>query len=215
MQRLLQVSMYAGSICLLLVSAAVGQMRQGKLGVGLSGSGYIFQSDLPQNDVTFGGNVNLTYSVAEYIGLRGALGTAFLEGKTTTGTKVRTNLYYGSLSLSVDLMPHEKFNPFLLAGGSIIGFDPRTSSGDALTAAGISRWDLNFSGGLGFDYFIDEFWAINVTAEGVLTFNDYLDGTKLGSTNDTYGRVSVGFRYHFFDESFIKKMIEAFEKRGK
>ncbi|MEK6757164.1 MAG: outer membrane beta-barrel protein [Bacteroidota bacterium] len=208
-------------LVLVLVTVGLAQTRAGKFGVGVAGTGYYFlQSDLGTNDPSGGGAVSLSYSVAEYVSLRSLLGVGYLAGKQKasplypSGRSIETNLYHWNLAISLDFMPHGQFNPFVYVGGGLLWFDPRGSDGSQIVGGGVSRFDTNYLAGIGFDYFFDEFWALTLSAEGVGGFTSQLDGAKTG-TNDTYGRVSLGLRYHFFDQDFVKRMIDAFEKRGK
>ncbi|MBM4160247.1 MAG: porin family protein [Ignavibacteria bacterium] len=203
------------------VSIGFAQTRSGKLGIGVAGTGYyLFQSDLKTNDPSGGGAVSLTYSIVENISLRSLLGVGYLAGTqkvappATTGKSIETNLYHWNLAISYDILPHSQFNPFVYVGGGLLWFDPRESNGAQLAGAGVPRFDTNYLAGIGFDYFFDEFWAITLSAEGVGGFNSWLDGTKTG-TNDMYARVSLGLRFHVFDQNFVKRMIDAFEQRGK
>ena len=201
-------------LLILAVSWANSQMRTGKLGLGLGGTTYFLQSDYKTSDLSAGGAVNLTYSVAENIGLRSSLGFGYFQGKDALGTSLETSASHWNLTASYDFMPHDQFSPFLSAGAGLLFFDPRTKTGNALTGGGSARFDINFLGGAGFDYFFDEFWALTVSAEGALGFTDQLDGIK-GGGNDGYVRFTVGIRYHFFDEDFVRRMIDAFGRRGK
>jgi len=208
-------------LILAFLSIGFGQMRVGKLGVGLAGTGYYFlQTNLKTPDPSGGGAVSLTYSVANHVSLRSLLGAGYLAGTQASSTlypsgrSIETNIYHWNLALAYDFLPDGRFNPFIYVGGGLLWFDPRDKNGGQLTVSGVPRFDTNFLGGIGFDYFFNEFWAISLSAEGVGGFTSWLDGTK-GSTNDSYGRVSFGVRYHFFDQNFVKKMLDAFEQRGK
>ena len=208
-------------LVVVLVTVGLAQTRVGKFGVGVAGTGYYFvQSGLSTNDPSGGGAVSLSYSVAENVSLRSLLGVGYLAGKQKAsalypyGRPIETNLYHWNLAISFDLMPHDQFNPFIYAGGGLLWFDARGSDGSQIVGGGVPRFDTNYLAGIGFDYFFDEFWAITLSAEGVGGFTSQLDGWKTG-TNDMYGRVSLGLRYHFFDQNLVKRMIDAFEKRGK
>lgn len=213
MKTLWRTSLVVGTV-LLTVSLGYSQMRMGKLGVGISGTGYVLNSDFKSAELSGGGGVNVTYSMAENVSLRSLFGLGVIRGKNSANVEHETQLSHWNISVNYDFIPHQQFNPFIFAGTGLLFFDPRTSSGDALTGSGASRFDINFLGGAGFDYFFNEFWALTVSGEAVLGFTDQLDGIKSGS-NDLYGRISIGIRYHFFDEEFVRRMVDTFEKRGK
>jgi hypothetical protein len=206
-------------LILAFVSISFGQMRVGKFGIGLAGTGYYFlQSNLKTPDPSGGGAVSLTYSIVNHVSLRSLLGVGYLAGKQAasllypTGRSIETNIYHWDLALAFDFVPNGRFNPFIYVGGGLLWFDPRDKNGAPLTGGAVPRFDTNFLGGIGFDYFFNEFWAVSVSAEGVGGFNTWLDGTN-GSMNDSYGRVSVGIRYHLFDQNFVKKMLDAFQEQ--
>jgi hypothetical protein len=208
-------------LILAFASVGFGQMRAGKFGVGLAGTGYYFlQSNLKTPDPSGGGAVSLTYSIANHVSLRSLMGVGYLAGTQVSsalypsGRSIETNIYHWNLALAYDLVSDARFNPFIYVGGGLLWFDARDKNGGQLTGAGMPRFDTNYLAGIGFDYFFDEFWAISLSAEGVGGFTSWLDGTK-GSTNDTYGRVAFSLRYHFFDQNFVKEMIDAFENRAK
>lgn len=195
------------------VSVAESQVRQGKFGFGISGSGNILQSDWKTNDVGLGASADLTYSLVENWGLRSSLGFDTFTGKNSAGLKVLSTAIHANLAVSYDFMPHEAFNPFVFGGGGLMFYYPRIDKGLALLSGNDRPWDVSVIGGVGFDYFLDEFWSITVSAEAGLMGSDNIEGYA-GGFNDTFGRVSIGVRYYLFDKDFVKRMIEAFEKRG-
>jgi hypothetical protein len=77
-----------------------------------------------------------------------------------------------------------------------------------------SNSDIQYIGGLGFDYFPSEFWSITMMGEYVLTGSKYYNG-PVSSDNDSFLRGSIQIRYYFFDESFIVKLLEAQRDRSK
>lgn len=214
-------------VVLFLVSAvAMGQMRSNKLGVGVSGSYFMLQSDFSTSSPSIGGGVDLSYSVVEYLSIRSSLGFGLLEAKalkagaTTLASSMQTSLIFGNLYITADLLPNGEFNPFVFAGGSGIFFDSRaTIAGDAgstfsTTTVG-KRMKGTVVGGVGFDFFLSEFFSITVAGEMGLPYSDILDGYAGGSKKDSYQRISLGVRYYFFDQDFITRMLKALEERYK
>ncbi len=214
-------------VVMFLVSAvAMGQMRSNKLGVGIGGSYFLLQSDFSTVSPSFGGGVDLSYSVVENLSIRTSLGFGLLEAKTlkagttTLATAMQTSLIFGNLYVTADLSPNGEFNPFVFAGGSGVFFDSRaTINGDAgstfnTTTVG-KRMKGTVVGGVGFDYFFSEFFSITVAGEIGLPYSDIIDGYAAGSKKDSYERISLGLRYYFFDQDFITRMLKALEERYK
>ncbi|HVN47557.1 MAG TPA: hypothetical protein VMU30_01925 [Bacteroidota bacterium] len=213
---------------------AIGQTRSGKFGVGIDASGqYVLGAGSPSSGIGPGGGVSLFYSPWESIGLRSNLvynqlsWTALGTGKSITTDVMSDNLY-----LSFDMAPNSSFNPFIFAGGGVAVFDPkdeylgfRNNSTTPLP----SNFDINYGGGVGFDYFFSEFWSVTLMGEYVMTGSQYYVGSHSASdfnlnaspvtsnlnSNDSFARVSLQIRYYFFDENFITKLLKAQRDRLK
>lgn len=200
-------------ISVLFLGTVSAQMRSGKLGVGAGGAYYLFQSDRDKVKPSFGGALDVTYSMTEYVGLRVSVGGGQLQ--TESGdSSFSTTLVHANLGLSLDLSPNGSVNPFLFVGASGQYADPRTGTGEAIPGRGGKRSLLgNAVGGVGMDIFFSEFFSMTIAAEGSLPMTDRLDGLYEGSKKDMFQRISVGFRYYFFDQDFITRMLKALEER--
>lgn len=211
----------------MLSAVATGQMRSNKFGVGVSGSYFLLQSDFTTSKPSFGGGVDLSYSVTEYFSIRSSLGAGLLEAKTlkdaggtTIASSMQTSLIYANLYLTADLSPNGEFNPFIFAGGSGVYIDSRASvggvSGNVLTTGSVGkRMKGTLVGGVGFDFFASEFLSFTLAGEIGLPYSDLVDGYVGGSKKDSYQRISLGIRYYFFDQDFITRMLKALEDRYK
>lgn len=212
----------AAFLCLSLFvfsSPAWGQMRSGKLGVGASGSLYLFNSNISDGLMKPGGGINLSYSATEYLGIRAMFGVGQIGWKTGTLSNT-TTLLSGNLYLSYDMIPHGTFNPFLFVGGGGSYFDPRSDLGPYLggNIASFDKITLQGSGGLGFDYFFSEFFSVTLSGEFVMTNTDKLDAQtvpKNVGNNESFSRVNLEFRYYFFDQDYVTKLIQALQERYK
>ena len=195
----------------LCTAALHGQIRQGKFGVGLSGSGNILNSDLPVNQVGYGSSAALTYAVQDHWGFSSDIGFDMFLGKLSNGNEVSVPTFYGDLSFVYNIAPHRTFNPFIYVGGNLLTYYPRekTSAGyyDLLTGLNNVSWTVGIIGGFGFDYFLNEFWSVTASVQGGWLLSDNIDGIPLGG-NDAFGRISIGVRYYLFDKSFVKELIE-------
>ena len=194
-------------------SASSAQMRSGKLGIGAEGSLYLFNDNLSDGLMKGGGGITLSYSAMEYLGIRAMFGAGQLGWKdqldpyTNTTTLLSANLY-----LSFDMIPQGTFNPFIFAGVGGIYFDPRTDGGVDF-GGNFQRADVNLLGGVGFDYFFSEFVSMTVSGEYAMTTTDKLDAAKHLGTSESYSRVNLEFRYYFFDQDYVTKLIKALQAR--
>ncbi|MBI2620346.1 MAG: outer membrane beta-barrel protein [Ignavibacteriales bacterium] len=200
---------------MLVASVGKSQMRSNKFGVGASGSYFLLQSDYDKADPSFGGGVELSYSLMEYLSVRSSLGVAFLQASNPLPPSLKTTIVFGNLYLAADLIPHGDVNPFIFAGGSGMYFDPRTGSGVALTGDETKQMKGTVVGGIGFDFFVSEFFSFTVMGEYALPFSDRIDGRAEGTKKDSFQRISLGVRYYFFDQEFITRLLKALEERYK
>jgi hypothetical protein len=113
--------------------------------------------------------------------------------------------------LSIDLIPNSSFNVFPFGGGGLVFFDQKD---ETTGGSHVSSFDINYSGGLGFEIFPNEFWSITLLPEYVMTNSRYYNGPA-NTGNDSYFRASLQFRYYFFDQSFITNLLEAHRARLK
>ncbi|MBI4429702.1 MAG: outer membrane beta-barrel protein [Ignavibacteriales bacterium] len=201
---------------ILLVSFGQSQLRSGKFGIGLGGSGYILITDDKGTDLKtleaapkFGGGLGVSWSVMEHLGVRANFAGGQIGWKEN-GTDYISMLLSGNFYVSGDLLPHDTFNPFVFAGVGALYYDPR---GPDLLTPSEDKIDIVYSGGVGFDFFLSEFMSVTASGEYVITNTDKLDGRKSGGANDSFVRAGLEFRYYFFDQDFITKLLEAM--RGK
>ncbi len=214
----------AALLCLSLLLFSMptwGQMRSGKLGIGASGSLYLFNSNISDGLMKAGGGINLSYSATEYLGIRALFGTGQIGWKDVNGQKYTTTLLSGNFYLSYDMIPHGTFNPFLFAGVGGSYFDPRSDLGPYIglpSGKNFEKIAREGSGGLGFDYFFSEFFSVTLSGEFVMATTDKLDAqmvAKNAGKNESFTRVSLEFRYYFFDQDYITKLIQALQERYK
>ena len=202
-------------------TGAIGQTRSGKLGVGIDVSGqYVLGAGSTTSGVGPGGGISLFYSPWEYIGLRSNLvynqlsWTAFNSNASRSAT---TDVMSGNFYLSFDMAPRSSFNPFIFGGGGVALLDPKNEN-TGYRALGPSNFDIHYSGGIGADYFLNEFWSVTLMGEYVLTnAKNYVgaNSATLATGNDSFARVSLQVRYYLFDENFITKLLKAQRDRLK
>ena len=199
----------------IFVAPSLGQTRVGKFGVGVDGSmQYTLGAGATNPSPAFGGGVCISYSIMEYFGLRSKFGINQLSWKGSLSSAKVTDLMMLNLYLTADLMPNDNFNIFPLIGGGMVFYDPKLDDG---TRASVSSFDTHFMLGAGADYFLDEFWSITLMGEYVFTGSAYYAGSAAGNNinKDSFLRGSIQIRYYFFDQPFIKKLLDAQKARSK
>ena len=199
-------------IMLVVVGVTRSQMRSNKLGVGFGGAYILSQTDRDPRS-SFGGSMDVTYSMIEYLSLRGTFGVGHLRTKDATGNYL-TLLMNANLGLAFDMAPSSSLNPFLFVGVSGLYADPRYGTGAAILGTDGKRSLLvSGSAAAGLDIFFSEFFSMTVAGEWYVPVSDRIDGLTLGTKKDMFERVTVGFRYYFFDQTFITRMLEALKER--
>ena len=206
---------YLISLLLVFILAVpgFGQTRVGKFGVGVDGSmQYVFGAGSVTTTPAIGYGLNMSYSLMEGLSLRSKFAINELSWTNSLNKTSTTDMMSLNLFLSGDLKPNSSFNIFLLAGGGIAFFDPKSADGGR--PFGVSSNDIHYIGGMGADYFLSEFWSITLMGEYVMTNSKWYNG-PVNSDNDTFLRGSIQLRYYFFDQSFITKLLEAQRDRSK
>jgi hypothetical protein len=213
-------------ICIILVFIVVvpgwGQTRIGKFGVGADGSmQYVLGAGTTNPSPAIGYGFNLSYSIMEYLGVRSKMTYSPLTWKGGLSKEKTTNVMALNVYVGSDLMPTSNFNIFPFVGGGIAVLTPKDDNG--LNNQKGST-DMHYIGGVGFDYFLNEFWSLTLLGEYVITNSRYYAGNKYttgtgnsagNKSNDTFTRVSLQVRYYFFDQAFIAKLLEAQRDRLK
>jgi hypothetical protein len=168
----------------------------------------------------FGGGLNLSYSVIESFSVRSKFGINQLSWKGGLSNSQITDLMTLNFYFCGDLMPNSDINVFPFLGGGLVFYDPKNDDGGRST--GTSSFDMQYSFGVGADYFLNEFWSITLMNEYVLTNSKYFAGSTAGVghssanvNNDSFMRVSLQVRYYFFDQTFITKLLKSQRDRSK
>ncbi len=211
--RILQRCLFALCALTLLSSLLVAQTRSGKFGLGIGGNiDYLLGDSKSKAKLGGDGNVNIFYSLTEYVGFRGNVGIGKLRWQPIGQTRiVNTDYMYGAGFISIDMMPSNTFNPFILGGAGLAFYTPRLQSGALRTG---NTFDIQYSVGGGFDFFLNEFWSLTAKCEYVMTGSKYYNGDDTKS-KDSFLRTGLEVRYYFFDKNFVIRMLEALKERYK
>ena len=198
----------------MLVAPVIGQTRVGKLGVGVDGSmQYILGAGSVKASSGFGGGVNMSLSLMEGLSLRSKFAINQLSWKNDLDKSITTDFMSLNGYLSGDLMPNSSFNVFPFVGVGVVFYDPKEEASGGRPAY-VSSFGMHYGGGVGLDYFPNEFWSITLLPEYVMTNSRFYNG-PVNTGNDSYFRTSFQIRYYFFDQSFITKLLETLRTRLK
>jgi hypothetical protein len=203
------------SIFLILfnIIPVAGQTRYGKVGAGIECS---MQNVLGAGSVNssagFGGGINMSVSLMEGVSFRTKFVVNQLAWKTETKDIITDLMSIGGC-ISGDLMPNSNFNVFPFFSLGFVFYDPKDEMSGGRPPY-ITTYDVQYGGGVGFEYFVNEYWSVSVMPEFVKTGSRYFNGPE-DPGNDSYLRVSLQARYYFFDQSFIAKLLETLRSRTK
>lgn len=89
------------------------------------------------------------------------------------------------LNLEATLLPHQRFSPFVYAGG---GYN---------AANYFEQTALKFQGGGGLEYIVTEGVGLKLYTDYNYVLSDELDGLIAGNSDDTYFRIGFGVNYYF------------------
>ncbi len=89
------------------------------------------------------------------------------------------------LNLESTLMPHNRFSPFIFAGG---GYNASNY---------FKQTAFKFQGGGGVEYIVSEGLGLKLYTDYNYVLSDELDGLIAGASDDTYFRIGLGINYYF------------------
>ncbi|MEZ4792781.1 MAG: Curli production assembly/transport component CsgG [Gelidibacter sp.] len=89
------------------------------------------------------------------------------------------------LNIESTLLPHNKFSPFVFAGG---GYNASNYFKQTAT---------KFQGGGGIEYIVAEGFGLKLYTDYNYAMSDELDGLVAGASDDTYFRIGFGINYYF------------------
>lgn len=199
-------------VAFVLVNLSLGQMREGKFGIGFSLSGNKMASDLPTNDVSVGASLDYTYAVIENWSLRGSVALDGLKGKNALGEKISSPVFSANFAASYEFLPSARVNPFTFLGFGVLYLNPVRNDQQALIGAGDQPWDAALVGGFGVDYFVDPIWSATLLVRMSRLRQDKLEGIRGGSSGDAYIAVQIGFRYYLYDFFSLRKALSPSRK---
>ncbi|HEX8328736.1 MAG TPA: CsgG/HfaB family protein [Hymenobacter sp.] len=162
--------------------------RQRALGVGVLGGAQLYQGDYALPQYRSSGELTVRHRLGD-----GHVGTFLNAGYGALAAGPRGRYFnreytYGELGLQASLFPHDRFTPYLLAGGGVTVPLNRTSDAGPRTVPHAVL-------GLGGEFLVTPRLGFAVGIDNRYYFGDQIDGVSLGRYNDYNwgGRAGVIF----------------------
>ena len=188
------------SLIYLAVDPARGDDLTSKFGVGFNWGfqryrgEHVFDSQTIWRDYEFFVRYGLTSDLS--VMFNGSL--VDLEGADAFKTEITPLM---ELRLLFSSFPEKKINPFIYIGGGGLAFSPKDAGGKKLPVLGNWRdWKAVVSTGIGVEYFVKNYFAVNGCLDGHLAFTDQLEGMPSGDWDDGFWGLKVGFTFYFGDK---------------
>jgi len=120
----------------------------------------------------------------------------FGYNKFNLAYKDQFNEGFMSFDLNVEclLLPHQRFSPFVFAGG---GYNASNYFKQTAT---------KFQGGGGIEYIVTDGFGLKLYTDYNYVLSDELDGLIAGNSDDTYFRIGFGINYYFGANSSKTKL---------
>jgi hypothetical protein len=185
------------------------QVRSLKLGVGPELNINWLLPDEANQKMSMGGGININYSAFPYFGIGINYGFNELIGvreQIPDEITFKTSAWHLRATMTYNILPNSKINPFISSGIGILYFDPKYDNGKPLPhalAGDYQKWCAITPFIVGINFFFAEEFSVNIIAEYTVAMSDYLDDIKGESGVDKYYSFKLGFSYYFFDKFYI------------
>lgn len=198
-------------LCALATGILHAQSGAGRAGFGFTAGGAKYWGEFSDNSLWFGGDVFFRYNPLPYLSLQAGVGLASVRYKITQDNYIQKypdyfgpnasvgQMYPGTTNLAIEeknntriltyealatlnILPNERFVPFVFGGVGFMSFEPRAGeSGGADRSLPNNRNDvydktgLIFPVGLGFEFYATDDFVINGRGTFRFTNTDFLD----------------------------------------
>ncbi len=179
----------------------------GALGISAEGGITISRTDYLNSDLGYMAKGSFEYffpsSTPSAFGLKfmGGLGT--IAGNNggrpirTNANSFVTNLYMfgGGIEYTLNL---GSLNPYLLAGGYYVSFNPQDKSGNKLPRNAVAAYktnEPNYTGEIGIKYSLSKYFSVDLAGAAYISPNDNLDDIVAGNANDIYFSITAGITF--------------------
>lgn len=167
--------------------------RENKNSIGLSVGTNRLSGDFRNKKLGFLGKIGYTRKFTPYVGL--SLSGSIMEFRTGRDYE---NLFASTdLNLELNLLPHDKLDPYLYGGvGYLMNLeDAEIGADEEIDNQNSSFFKLQYGAGL--KYAVSERIDFKLFAEHNLSFSDEVDGFENGKYDDHYFNFGIGLNYNF------------------
>lgn len=161
--------------------------RESSASITVAASGIIYDGDYPQSRLRPGAEVGLGVALSPRFQAQLNLGTSQLA---VASELYKERILYGDLNLITHILPGDRLSPYLLLGAGAILDQTNT-----LSAGGASQTYLKANTGIGMEFYINDWMALDVSADYHFLFTDELDDISSGRYNDLLWRVRAGVKF--------------------
>lgn len=161
--------------------------RESSASITVAASGMIYDGDYPQSRLRPGAEVGLGVALSPRFQAQLNLGTSQLA---VASELYKERILYGDLNLITHILPGDRLSPYLLLGAGAILDQTNT-----LSAGGASQTYLKANTGIGMEFYINDWMALDASADYHFLFTDELDDISSGRYNDLLWRVRAGVKF--------------------
>jgi curli production assembly/transport component CsgG len=161
--------------------------RESSASITVAASGMIYDGDYPQSRLRPGAEVGHGVALSPRFQAQLNLGTSQLA---VASELYKERILYGDLNLITHILPGDRLSPYLLLGAGAILDQTNT-----LSAGGASQTYLKANTGIGMEFYINDWMALDVSADYHFLFTDELDDISSGRYNDLLWRVRAGVKF--------------------
>ncbi len=209
-------------------SNAVAQSEGGRIGFGFNGGGVKYWGTFTDNQLWFGGDLFVRWNIINQISLQAGAGWAQLRYKNTPEIQAQHPEFYGLFGqngfdkpheksfsristyeafLSWNILPKEKFVPYVFGGVGITNWNPTYDDGKALPLNNGTTYEkqkVMFPFGAGFEMYLTDDFVFNGRGTVRMTGTSWLDGydpvhdKKAADGDDIFMTFGAGFTYYVF-----------------
>lgn len=221
----------AAALVVLLSSPLLAQSEGGRVGFGFTGGGIKYWGTFTDNQIWFGGDLFVRWNIINELSLQGGVGWAQLRYKNMPEIQAKYPEFYARFGkngfagipeksfsristyeafLSWNILPKEKFVPFVFGGVGITNWNPTYTNGNPLPLNDMipdNKQKLMFPFGAGFEMYLTDDFVFNGRGTVRITGTPWLDGydptfdNKPSDGDDIFMTFGAGFTYYVFGDS--------------
>ncbi|MBK9249722.1 MAG: OmpA family protein [Ignavibacteria bacterium] len=223
--------MIAAALIFVLSTSLYAQSEGSRVGFGFTGGGAKYWGTFTDNQIWFGGDLFVRWNIINQLSLQAGAGWAQLRYKNTAENQVKYPEFYARFGqggfgavpeksfsristyetfLSWNLLPREKFVPFIFGGVGLTNWNPTYDDGKALPLNDVipdNKQKIMFPFGAGFEMYLSDDIVFNGRATARITGTNWLDGYdpvidgKASDGDDIFMTFGAGFTYYVFGDS--------------